>query len=81
VRLPTDWLRMVPKTSPRINLRRPLPWLVAAAAAALALVVSVLVAGNARTGSEATADRILDQVLAAQETAHKDHGAYASLWL
>jgi levanbiose-producing levanase len=74
-------VRMFPKTIPRINLRRTLPWLVAAAAAALALVVSVLVAGNARTGDGATADRILDQVLAAQETAHKDHGTYASWWL
>jgi levanbiose-producing levanase len=74
-------VRLFPQTSPRINLRRPLPWVVAAAVAALVLVVSVLVAGNARTGSAATAGRILDEVLAAQETAHKEHGTYASLWL
>lgn len=84
MRLPTDWLnlvRMLPKISSRLNLRHPLPWVVAAAVAALALVVSALVAGNTRTGSAATADRILDEVSAAQETAHKDHGTYASLWL
>lgn len=84
MRLPTDWLsmaRLFPKTSPRINLRRPLPWVVAAAVAALALVVSFLVAGNTRTASAATAGRILDEVSAAQETVHKDHGTYASLWL
>lgn len=84
MRLPTDWLNMVrmfPKISPRLNLRHPLPWLVAAAVAALALVVSLVVAGNTRTGSAAAADRVLDEVSAAQETAHKEHGTYASLWL
>jgi levanase len=78
-------VRLFPKISPRINLRSPLPWLVAAAVAALVLVVSVLVsvlvAGNARTGSAATADGVLDEVSAAQESARSDHGTYASLWL
>ncbi len=74
-------VRLFPKISPRLNLRRPLPWLVAAAVAALVLVVSVLVAGNARTGSSATADGVLDEVSAAQESVRADHGTFASLWL
>jgi levanase len=79
-------VRIFPKISPRIKLRRPLPLLVAAAVAALVLVasalaVSVLLAGNARTASTATADGVLDGVAAAQEAARSDHGTYASWWL
>ncbi|HJW00133.1 MAG TPA: glycoside hydrolase family 32 protein [Arthrobacter sp.] len=72
---------MFPNFSPKFSLRRPLPLVIAAAVAALALVVSVLVAGNTRTGSAATAGRVLDEVSAAQATAREQRGTYASLWL
>jgi len=74
-------VRMFPTTSPLTDLRRPLPWVVAAAVAALALVVCLLVAANSRPASEVTADGVLDRVAAAQESAREDHGAYASWWL
>lgn len=74
-------VRMFPKISPRLSLRRPLPWVLAAAVAVLALVVSVLVVSNTRTGSAATAHGVLDEVSAAQDTARGNHGTYASLWL
>jgi levanase len=61
--------------------RRPLIWVGAALAAALVLVVSLGLAGNARTGPAAVAGRVLDSVASAQETARDATGSYATLWL
>jgi levanase len=61
--------------------RRPLIWVGAALAAALVLVVSLVLAGNARTGPAAGASRVLDSVASAQEMARDATGSYATLWL
>jgi levanase len=61
--------------------RRPLIWVGAALAAALVLVVSLVLAGNARTGPAAVASRVLDSVASAQEMAREATGSYATLWL
>jgi levanase len=61
--------------------RRPLIWVGAALAAALVLVVSLVLAGNARTGPAAVASRVLDSVASAQEMARDATGSYATLWL
>lgn len=61
--------------------RRPLIWVVAAVAAALVLVVSLVLAGNIRTGPAAVAGRVLDGVASAQATARDSTGSYATLWL
>ncbi|OAE00694.1 glycoside hydrolase family 32 protein [Arthrobacter sp. OY3WO11] len=60
---------------------RPLTWVVAALAAALVLVVSLVLAGNVRTGPAAVAGRVLDGVASAQATARDATGSYATLWL
>ncbi|SDS84108.1 levanbiose-producing levanase [Pseudarthrobacter equi] len=79
----------MPRTSPRTVLpalatavkRRPVLWAAVAVAAVVVLVLSLVLAGRARTGPEATAGRVLDGVAAAQETSKDRSGGYASLWL
>ena len=61
--------------------RRPVPWLLAAVAAALVLVVSLLLAGTVRQDAAAVAGRVLDGVASAQAAAREGNGQYASLWL
>jgi levanase len=61
--------------------RRPLIWVGAALAAALVVMVSLVLAGNARTGPAAVAGHVLDSVASAQETARDATGSYAALWL
>ncbi|WP_035753236.1 hypothetical protein [Arthrobacter nitrophenolicus] len=60
--------------------RRLLVWAVAAGAV-LILAVSLVLAGNARSGPAATAGAVLDDVAAAQVAAMDRTGGYASLWL
>ncbi|TDL37982.1 glycoside hydrolase family 32 protein [Arthrobacter nitrophenolicus] len=60
--------------------RRLLVWAVAGAAV-LVLAVSLVLAGNARSGPAATAGAVLDDVAAAQAAAMDRTGGYASLWL
>ncbi|ACL38730.1 Levanase [Pseudarthrobacter chlorophenolicus A6] len=61
--------------------RRPILWAAVALAAVVVLVLSLVLAGQARTGPEAEARRVLGGVAAAQEASKDRSGGYASLWL
>jgi levanbiose-producing levanase len=61
--------------------RRPLLWAAAAVAVVLVLAVSLVVAGNAKSGPAAAAGHTLDSVASAQTAAKERSGTYASLWL
>ena len=79
----------MPPKSPRTTLtalatalkRRPFLWAAVAVAAVVVVVLSLVLAGRARTGPEATAGRVLGGVAAAQEASKDRSGRYASLWL
>ena len=64
----------------RRPLRRPLLW-VAAATVVLVLGVSLVLAGNAKSGPAEAAGRTLDSMAAAQTEARDRNGTYASFWL
>ncbi|MCY1675976.1 glycoside hydrolase family 32 protein [Pseudarthrobacter sp. SL88] len=79
----------MPPKSPRTTLtalatalkRRPFLWAAVAVATVVVVVLSLVLAGQARTGPEATAGRVLGGVAAAQEASKDRSGRYASLWL